>query len=75
MRGKGKEKERDEGFVDVIAHGGKEWIRVYRYVLGPTPAPFEPIIVFICALIFVTVLQSYRSVLMAFDLVKRLHNY
>jgi len=31
---KGKEKEKargqDEGFVDIIAAGGQEWIRIYR---------------------------------------------
>jgi len=28
MKGKGKE----EAFVDVIARGGEEWIRIYRWV-------------------------------------------
>lgn len=28
MKGKGKE----EAFVDVVARGGEEWIRIYRYV-------------------------------------------
>jgi hypothetical protein len=24
--------DKDEGFVDIVAKGGQEWIRMYRYV-------------------------------------------
>ena len=29
-KGKEKAKDKDEGFVDIIAAGGLEWIRIYR---------------------------------------------
>lgn len=39
VRGKGKRDDRnrtkgdkDEAFIDIIARGGQEWIRMYRYV-------------------------------------------
>jgi hypothetical protein len=31
-KGKEKAKDKDEGFVDIIAAGGQEWIRIYRWV-------------------------------------------
>jgi hypothetical protein len=29
-KGKEKARDKDEGFVDIIAAGGQEWIRIYR---------------------------------------------
>jgi hypothetical protein len=42
MRVTMKGKEKDEGFVDVIADGGKEWIRIYRYASLHLPSPLTP---------------------------------
>lgn len=42
--GKKRQKgDKDEGFVDIVARGGQEWIRLYRSVplLCPGPGRFE----------------------------------